>query len=106
MKKIIKVVFYQTEHGKEPVKDWLMQLKVADRKAIGVEIKTVEYGWPLGMPIVRKIDTSLWEVRVNILDGIARVLFTVMDDNMVLLHGFIKKWPLKYLSALLVMEEC
>ena len=91
MQKIIKVVFYQTDQGKEPVKEWLLQLRITDRKLIGVAIKTVEYGWPIGMPVVRKIDTLLWEVRVNIQDGIARVLFTVVDDSMVLLHGFVKK---------------
>lgn len=55
-------------------------------------MKTIEYGWPIGMPLVRKMDTNLWEVRCHISGGqIARVLFTVYEDIMVLLHGFIKK---------------
>ena len=58
---------------------------------IGVEIKTVQFGWPIGMPIVRKLERGLWEVRVDLLDTIARVLFTLDDNFMVLLHGFIKK---------------
>lgn len=91
MKKIVSVVFYQTSQGNEPVKEWLKTLTEADRKAIGKEIKTVEYGWPLGMPLVRKIGSELWEVRVNIQDGIARVLFTLLAEQMVLLHGFVKK---------------
>ena len=59
---------------------------------MGYDIKTVEMGWPLGMPLVRKLDNQLWEVRIN-LSGqrIARVLFTVAEAQMVLLHGFIKK---------------
>ena len=55
------------------------------------DIKTVQYGWPLGMPLVRKIEPRLWEARSRLTDGIARVLFTVVEDKMVLLHGFVKK---------------
>lgn len=33
----------------------------------------------------------MWEVRSRISQGIARVLFTVDDGVMVLLHGFVKK---------------
>jgi len=43
------------------------------------------------MPLVRKMDNNLWEVRINLQGRIARVLFTVVDNVMVLLHGFIKK---------------
>ena len=43
------------------------------------------------MPVVRKLEKGLWEVRVNLVDTIARVLFTVDGNIMVLLHGFIKK---------------
>lgn len=53
--------------------------------------KTVQYGWPLGMPLVEKLEAELWEVRVRVPDGIARVIFTVSKEQMILLHGFIKK---------------
>jgi phage-related protein len=87
----LTVEFYRAESGAEPVRDWLRELTVEDRKAIGTDIKTVQYGWPLGMPLVRKMEPGLWEVRCDIADGIARVLFTVKQSQMVLLHGFIKK---------------
>lgn len=58
---------------------------------IGEDIKTAQFGWPLGMPLVRKIEPGLWEVRSYISTGIARVLFTVEGNIMVLLHGFVKK---------------
>ena len=61
------------------------------KRMIGIEIKTVQFGWPIGMPIVRKLERGLWEVRADLLDTIARVLFTLDDNSMVLLHGFIKK---------------
>lgn len=90
-KPILTVAFYRTEACSEPVRDWLLEMTVEDRKAIGMDIKTVQYGWPLGMPLVRKMEPGLWEVRSDIADGIARVLFTTVDMQMVLLHGFIKK---------------
>jgi hypothetical protein len=49
---ILNVVFYKTESGNEPVRDWLRDLPKADRQAIGEDIKTAQYGWPLGMPLI------------------------------------------------------
>lgn len=90
--KRITVNFYQTGAGAEPARDWLQGLGREDRRIIGEDIKTVELGWPLGMPLVRKLDKKLWEVRSDISDGrIARVIFTVSGSVMVLLHGFVKK---------------
>ena len=92
--KIVEVLFYKTPGGKEPVREWMLQLDKDDRYIMGVDLKAVEFGWPLGMPLVRSIKRHdrLWEVRSNISGNrIARVLFTVHDARMVLLHGFIKK---------------
>ena len=83
--------FFRTTAGTEPVREWLKLLEQVDRKSIGEDIKTVQFGWPLGMPLVRKLETNLWEVRSNLKDRIARVVFTVHDNTMILLHGFIKK---------------
>jgi len=88
---VLAVVFYRAESGNEPVRQWLREMTAEDRKTIGTDIKTVQYGWPLGMPLVRKMEPDLWEVRCNIASGIARVLFTTLAGQMVLLHGFIKK---------------
>ncbi|MFG0466587.1 type II toxin-antitoxin system RelE/ParE family toxin [Pseudomonas putida] len=85
------VSFYRTEAGNEPVREWLADLPRDQKRMIGTEIKTVQIGWPIGMPVVRKLEKGLWEVRVNLVDTIARVLFTVDGSVMVLLHGFIKK---------------
>jgi phage-related protein len=87
----LEVRFFRTAQGNEPVREWLKALPVADRKAIGDEIRTVQFGWPVGMPLVRKLEAGLWEVRIKLKDRIARVLFTVIDGEAVLLHGFIKK---------------
>jgi len=87
----LQVNFYKTESGNEPVREWLQGLPRAAKKIIGEDIKTVQFGWPLGMPLVRKIDAGLWEVRSELDNRIARVLFTVHGNLMLLLHGFIKK---------------
>lgn len=88
---ILEVRFYRSETGNQPVRDWLLDLSPEDRKLIGEDIKTAQFGWPLGMPLIEKIEPGIWEVRSHIRHGIARTLFTVEDDLMVLLHGFIKK---------------
>lgn len=87
----LDVAFYRTESGAEPVREWLKSLPRADKRVIGSDIKTVQYGWPLGMPVVRKLDPKFWEIRSRLDKRIARVLFTLQGDTMVLLHGFIKK---------------
>ena len=71
--------------------EWLKTMSREDRKTIGEDVKTVQFGWPIGMPVVRKLDTHLWEVRSRLQNRTARTLFTVEDDVMVLLHGLIKK---------------
>lgn len=88
---ILRVVFFRSEAGGESVREWLLGLRREDRKAVGSDIKTAQYGWPLGMPLIRKLEPGLWEVRSHIGGGIARVMFTADDGVMVLLHGFVKK---------------
>ena len=88
---VLRVVFYRSESGVEPVREWLKELRREERKAVGEDIKTAQFGWPLGMPLIRKIEKDLWEIRSNITGGIARTFFTVEKDTMVLLHGFVKK---------------
>lgn len=80
----LDVRFFATTRGKEPVKDWLKALTLEDRK-------TVQFGWPLGMPLVRKMAPSMWEIRTRLANKVARTLFTVVSNDIVLLHGFIKK---------------
>lgn len=90
-KPILSVKFFRTEGGKEPVREFLRELSQEDRRVIGTDIKEVQFGWPLGMPLVRKMAKDLWEVRSHLEGRIARVLFTVKGQDMILLHAFIKK---------------
>lgn len=53
--KRIEAIFYRTAAGGEPVRDWLKKLQpIEDRKQIGVDIKTVEFGWPIDLELARK----------------------------------------------------
>jgi phage-related protein len=90
--KRLPAAFYRSASGAEPVRDWLRELSSADRRILGYDIGLVEFGWPIGMPLCRPLGGGLWEVRSSLGGNrIARVIFCVADDRMVLLHGFIKK---------------
>ena len=86
-----QVKFYITVAGKEPVRDWLLSLSQEEKKTIGEDIKTIQFGWPIGMPVSRKVSKDLWEVRSSLHNKIARVIFTIDGTTIVLLHGLIKK---------------
>ncbi|NNB15051.1 type II toxin-antitoxin system RelE/ParE family toxin [Pseudomonas fragi] len=88
---ILTVAFFRTEADNEPVREWLTGLGREQRRLIGIDIKTVQLGRPIGMPVVRKLEPKLWEVRSDLEGIIARVIFTVVGSQMILLHGFIKK---------------
>ena len=88
---ILTVAFFRTEAGNEPVREWLIGLGREQRRLIGTDIKTVQLGWPIGMPVFRKLEPKLWEVRSDLDGVIARIIFTVIGSQMILLHGFIKK---------------
>jgi len=86
-----KVFFYCTASGREPVREWLKKIDPASRKRIGEDLYTLQLGWPIGMPLARKLEPNLWEVRSHIRSGIARIMFTEEKKALILLHGFIKK---------------
>jgi phage-related protein len=84
--------FYVSGSGASPVLDWLKSLPENDRKAVGYDITTVEFGWPVGMPLCRSMGNGLWEIRSTLSGNrIARVIIATTSDRLVLLHGFIKK---------------
>jgi len=87
----LTVRFFRESSGAEPVRAWLKSLADDEKREIGTDIKTVQFGWPLGMPLVRHVEGDIWEVRSRLASRIARVLFVLESGNMVLLHGFIMK---------------
>ncbi len=91
MKPMRDIRLFMTDAGSEPVREWLKSLPAIECKVIGEDIKTVQLGWPLGMPLVRNLGDGIWEVRIKLERRIVRVLFALDQSTMVLLHGFIKK---------------
>ncbi|MFA6526873.1 MAG: type II toxin-antitoxin system RelE/ParE family toxin [Candidatus Babeliales bacterium] len=87
----LDIAFYAETSGKEPVKVWLKDLEKHDRVIIGQDIKRVQIGWPLGMPLVKPLGSGLWEIRSSLGSRIARTIFTLYAGKIILLHGFIKK---------------
>ena len=84
--------FYVSSSGNLPVREWIVSLVPQDKRTVGKDIQKIEFGWPIGMPYCRSLGRGLWEVRSNISSGrIARMLFCILDGEMVLLHGFVKK---------------
>lgn len=89
--RVLQAFFYRTTSGREPVREWLKSLPSEQRKIIGDDIDAVQWEWPVGRPLVGHLRNGLWEVRSSLENRIARVLFAVAGDQMVLLYGFIKK---------------
>ncbi len=84
--------FYQSPNGIEPVREWLQTFSKADRTVLGKDIATVEYGWPIGMPVCKPLSAGLWEIRSSLPSKReARIIFCVLKERIILLHGFIKK---------------
>jgi phage-related protein len=103
--KVLTAYFFQQESGKEPVRDWLKSLTLDEKKAIGADIMSVEFGWPIGMPTVKSLGGGLWETRTQLKQKEARVIFCIIHSKLILLHGFIKKTqktPLKDLEVSLL----
>lgn len=86
------VVFYRTPAGTEVVRNWLRGLEEGDRNAIGQDLMRVQFRWPVGMPLCRSMGDGLWELRSDLPSNrIARVLFSIQQGKILVLHGFIKK---------------
>jgi len=87
----LKVVFFKTGSGNEPVREWLLSLPKEECKSGGGDILKVQFAWPVGKPLVDNLGDGLWEIRFRLGNRISRTLFAVVDQEIVLLHGFIKK---------------
>lgn len=90
--KRIPLVFFRTDAGSEPVREWLLELPKADRRVVGSGLKELEFGWPIGMPLCRAMGGGLFELRVSLPSRrIARVMVCVYEEELFALHAFIKK---------------
>jgi len=89
--KRVHAEFFRSDHGREPVRDFLKAVAKPDRRVVGEDIRTAEYGWPIGMPICDHIGNRLYEIRSSAGRREYRVLFSVYGSRMILLHAFVKK---------------
>jgi phage-related protein len=88
----VSVRFYKSSTGREPALEWLRSLDREDRRAIGLDLMRVQFGWPIGMPLVRSLGDGLWEIRSRLSSQkIARLILCFHQQTLVVLHGFIKK---------------
>ncbi len=88
----IAVVFWRSATGREPVRDWLKDLPYEDRRVVGFDLRKLQIGWPVGMPLCRSLGGGLWELRSTLPSRrIARVILVLEGGVIVLLNGFIKK---------------
>lgn len=84
--------FFRSSAGVEPVREWLRALPRADRRAIGEDLKRLEYGWPVGMPLARRLAPGLFELRTPLpTRRSARVIVCFHEGELIALHAFVKK---------------
>ena len=84
--------FWASSLGNEPTREWFRDLPEPDRTALGRDLRRIQFGWPIGMPLVKSLGSGLWELRTSLPSKReARVMFCVNDETIIVLHGFIKK---------------
>lgn len=89
---MFSVIFFKTDAGNEPVREWLRNLAAEERAVIGADLRTVQIGFPLGMPLCRPLGNGLYEVRSSLpTKQEARLIFFQDDETLVVVCGFIKK---------------
>lgn len=87
----LEVVFFKNENDNQPCRDFILSLNRDGKREISITIFTVQQGFPMGLPLVRKIEADLWEIRIKLSMGICRIFFTISGSLIILLHDFIKK---------------
>jgi phage-related protein len=89
---VFRLAFFRTTSGNEPVREWLKTLSPGERHVIGTDLRTVQLGFPLGMPLCRALGNGLHEVRSTLpTKKEARVIFFQAGTDLIAVHGFVKK---------------
>jgi len=88
------VLFYRTPTGRPVIQEWLRDFDKSDRAILGFDLKRIQLGFPMGLPLCRSLGDGLWEVRSTLSDRReARMIFfhDRAHKALVVVHGFIKK---------------
>lgn len=89
---MFEVVFFATRAGNEPVLEWLRTLTKDEKITIGSDLRTVQMGFPIGMPLCRPLGDGLFEVRSSLpTRKEARLIFFQQGRDLIVVNGFIKK---------------
>lgn len=56
----LNVVFFKTDAGNEPARQWLKSLPREERHSIGEDLLTVQHAWPVGKPLVDHLGDGIW----------------------------------------------
>jgi phage-related protein len=93
-----KAVYYRTQSGSEPVRDYIDDDKkpqLERQKIHDIIARIRDYGEALGEPYVKQVSGPIYELRDTVYDN--RILFVKRDQRMfVLLHAIKKKrWSIK-----------
>jgi phage-related protein len=88
-----KIIYYTTIWGENPVRDFLDSLSSKQQSKLLRAISYMEvYGLISILPHVKKLTgTPFWEIRILGRDNLRIIYISVLDDHVLLLHGFIKK---------------
>ena len=85
------VIFYRTGAGNEPALEWFRSLDDQERRIVGTDLRTLQIGFPMGMPLCKSLGDGLWELRSTLPNRVARVIFFLDGETFIVVHGFIKK---------------
>lgn len=85
-----EIRFYRDQRGRELVKEWILEQTPAVQAAITSDIDLLEErGLGIGLPLVRPLKKSLFELRTEVDRNAYRIIFTIESDCF-LLHSFQK----------------
>lgn len=89
---MFEVYFFATPAGNEPALEFIKTFEKPERVIIGENLKTVQFGWPIGMPICSPLGDGIYEVRTSLSSKReVRILFFQHGDVIVVVHAFLKK---------------
>ena len=89
-----KVAFYQTPSGNKVVLEFIRDLSAEDRKVVGEDLKTVQIGFPMGLPLCRPLGEGLYEIRSSLASRREMRLIFYFDrprQSLAIVHALIKK---------------
>ncbi|MGV8839970.1 MAG: type II toxin-antitoxin system RelE/ParE family toxin [Bauldia sp.] len=86
-----EAIFFRTASGNVPALDWFRGLEPEERRIVGYDLRVLQIGFPMGMPLCKPLGHGLWELRSTLPGKIARVIFFIDGSRFIIVHGFIKK---------------